>query len=91
MQFLQLKSLQLQIQVHLLEYLQVQNCSFVIDLHTYNYYYAAQITPCCCNEEVEKYRDFNITWNITMKGETVVVDCKGDGLIGTLELSNSLV
>jgi len=35
-----------------------------------------------CNEEVQEYRGFNVTWNVTQAGETVVTDCKADGVIG---------
>ena len=38
--------------------------------------------PSCCSEDVQQYRDFNVTWNITKVGETVVTDCKADGVIG---------
>ena len=41
-----------------------------------------EVIPCCCNEEVQRYRGFDITWNTTEKGKTVVTDCKGDGLTG---------
>ena len=37
---------------------------------------------CCCNEETQKYRGFSITWNTTIVNETVVVECKGDGIKG---------
>ena len=56
-----------------------------MDLYTTFITYVAgptQVIPCCCNEEVKRYRDFYITWNTTKKGETVVADCKGNGLIG---------
>ena len=38
--------------------------------------------PCCCDEKVQRYRSFDVTWNTiaTEKGETVVTDCNGDGL-----------
>ena len=44
---------------------------------------------CCCSEDVEQYRDFSVTWNITDIGETVVTDCKADGVIGKYK-KNSL-
>ena len=37
---------------------------------------------CCCNRETEQYRDFNITWNITLVNKTVVTECKGNGVKG---------
>ena len=47
-----------------------------------------EVIPCCCNEEVGIYRDFNVTWNVTTKGVTLVTNCKGSGLIGSLEHMN---
>jgi len=41
---------------------------------------------CCCNQETQEYRGFTITWNITLVNETVVTDCKGDGLKGNCKL-----
>ena len=59
-----------------------------VKLYSFTYihfFYVAEPTeviPCCCNEEVQRYRGFDITWNTTQKGETVVTDCKGDRLTG---------
>jgi len=38
--------------------------------------------PCCCSVDVQQYRDFNVTWNVTDVGKTVVTDCKADGVVG---------
>ena len=37
---------------------------------------------CCCIKEIWKYRDFTISWNTTLVNETVVTNCKGDGVKG---------
>ncbi|XP_065909460.1 uncharacterized protein [Dysidea avara] len=39
---------------------------------------------CCCDEVMQTYQNFSITWNVTAVGDTVVVDCKGDGLTGNV-------
>ena len=43
---------------------------------------ATDDTLCCCDKEIQEYRGFTVIWNITLVNETVVSDCKGDGLKG---------
>ena len=38
---------------------------------------------------MQTYQNFSITWNVTAVGDTVVVDCKGDGLTGTTNVSQN--
>ena len=53
--------------------------------HVYDDLYVASPTEgvnCCCNTETQEYRDFNVTWSTTLINETVVTECKGDGVKG---------
>lgn len=43
-------------------------------------------TLCCCDKEIQEYRGFTITWNITLVSQTVVADCKGDGIKGKFKM-----
>ena len=40
-----------------------------------------------CNEDVQEYRDFEVIWNVTEAGRTVVTECIGDGVTGNITLS----
>lgn len=40
---------------------------------------------CCCNKEVQEYREFSIRWITTKIGDTAVSDCKGHGLTGIMQ------
>jgi len=46
---------------------------------------------CCCNKEIQEYRGFTITWNITLVNHTVTTDCKGDGLNGSCKLKLCII
>ena len=39
---------------------------------------------CCCDEMVQTYQNFNITWNTTVIGDTVIANCEGIGLTGII-------